>query len=168
MLLFRNLLYFLTTIDMNIDLNKIAILDNDDIVYHDRETKKLRFKLNNLYIPFGIEKYYISFKNKDKNNMVYNYYVVLKCIDEHFEKMEGFGNTYVPFIKQSGNYDPLIRCHLKSKKDNIITKFYENGELTESNKIKKKMCNASISISSLWTKGDKYGVIIYVDKIEVL
>lgn len=159
---------------MSIDLDKITVLDNNDIVYNGNETKKLRFKLEGMFIPFGVESYHnkfimnLSFKNKEKDNKMHNYYVVLKCIDEYFDKLEGFGSSYSPFIKENGSFDPLLRCHLKSKKDNIFSKFYDNGELTESDKLKKRVCKASITIGSIWEKGDKYGVIIYIDKIELV
>lgn len=170
------------------DFFKIGILE-DKKNYKIIVDGKVLLKSPILSMPFGVEKYYgkdivnLSFNTKD--NASNNFLATLRSIDSFFQKLqmeedfaknlqnklpEGFlekikGKGYKSCIKQVGTFPPLLRCHLKRRGDNIISKFYESDKKTTCNpyQIAKRSGNMTIELGFLWVTNDIFGLTFYLN-----
>lgn len=143
--------------------------------------KRIKIKFPSVYIPFGVERYNdkriinFSFYGNNKNNTAYTNIFKLQTLNDKIkhiiassEQIDTDSKEYVPFYNVSTlEFDEemgeqyMIRCYA-SHTLTIIHKEY--GEIDSKN-IKGHSCYIDVSIGSIWVHNDKYGCMLYVDKI---
>ena len=165
------------------------------LVKHKNNIEKIRFGLSWLRSPFGVEEYAhkeivnLEFPNHLKNNLSHNNFTIIRQIDDAFKDIskEKFphlphnfiqdieGLSYSPLIKpRPGNYDPLVRIHLRKTKNTITTRCYKkdstNGKLEDVSiyEIKGHMVEIEFELGSLWVSDDSYGVILIANRVIIL
>ena len=163
-------------------------------------SEKLKFVSPILSIPFGVETYLgkevlnIELTNLKKDNKIYNFYNMLKTIDNFFEKLswnykiqKGIKSAlpsdllnllknkkYVSCIKnRPNNFDPLFRTHLKRNKkimSSVFFKFEDNNKnkvIIATDELKGKKANFILELEFLWIKNDNYGLGWYVNAAKI-
>ena len=137
--------------------------------------KPIVFKLSGMKCPFGIEKYFFKeiinfeFLNKDGNNNMLNNYSKIKQLDEFFRDRDEFnGKQYMSCLRPRDDYDPLIRIHVKQKK-NILTKVTnKNNQIDTLFNVKNKLCTIDVEIINLWTTDINYGLTLGLNAVHYL
>lgn len=137
------------------------------------------FKLNNIYIPFKISKFYNNYYLNlefDENTDFINYYENLEkyiCnleninLDVKKDNLDFYSNIKVNTYKNK-EYKQ-IRTQLQKTKNKIITNYKINNlENNIFNLVEKKKYNFEIIIYGLWIKNNKYGLIIYIKNINLI
>ena len=172
----------------NIDINYIKFFKtkskaktNYIITYND---KKIKLKIKNCIIPFGVENYNNqSIVNIDINptrsNSHFNIYKDIKSLEKYIEniceskycprdlKKDIDEREYHKNIKkrESGGY--LIRTYIIGAPE--ISKTVNGMEFPlSSTNIKKTISNVELELGILWINNENYGILWYVKKIEVL
>lgn len=155
---------------MSYELNKITLLD-DKKSFRIRYSgvNKILLNIENIYSPFGIEKY----NNKDILNLVlsseinknYNNIILIKEFDNYFKnlcqtKKELNNLCYTSPIKILSDDKIQIRTHL-AKKINIKSNNQNNIE------IKNKKFNIELEFSSIWLYNQNYGIVLTVNAIDL-
>jgi hypothetical protein len=138
------------------------------------DNKKIKFTLNNIVIPFGVEIYnckeIINIEIQPKNNESYNYISIIESIENKIKnsKLDILKNkNLIPSIKDS-KYGKILRTHLikdpeiyiKSKTDTKINLMKTNLKNSESNVI--------ISLKGIWIKDDTYGLYWSLSECEII
>jgi hypothetical protein len=139
--------------------------------------------------PYGLEEYMgkhilnIEFNNYNKDNEVYNFYAIIKQIDNFLSNLEYFkdkvkreisqnllneikNKTYISCIKSKGIYDPQLRTHMAKKGKQIITELV-NSKNNKFEEIIKTPTKFTIKLDSIWIKGNCYGPIYYIKKCDL-
>lgn len=158
----------------NLVLTKIK----KNYLVHERKNNTLVpiiFKLENVYCPFGVEKYQFKeivnfeFKDKSTNNTVLNSFSKIKQLDEFLcDRDEFLNKNYLSCLRQRSNYPWTIRTHIKQKKNlSTIVKDKNNNEHTILDIVCKK-CNVYLELSSLWCTDSNYGIVLCINEIELL
>lgn len=170
------------------DLNKIELIKNRKnykiFCYKDGKRSRIRLLTCSASIPFGIEKFYnkyvvnLSLYNPKTNNDSHNFYSLLESIDEYFIKFKDSNKLptdlkiliqdkyYTSCIKTSAKYPPILRTHMRTSKNKIISKFvsYDDpNKVINENSIKKKSGKFTVEIDSLWINNDSYGLIYHLN-----
>jgi len=137
------------------------------------DNKKIKFILNNIVIPFGVEIYnqkeIVNIEIQPKNNELYNYISIFESIENKVKNsnIDLLKNkNLIPSIKDS-KYGKIIRTHLildpsiyiKSKTDSKIN-------LMKSN-LKNSVSNVNISLKGLWLKNESYGLYWSLSDCEI-
>lgn len=144
----------------------------------------LKFKFNNVKIPFGIEKYnykYIINIEFIKNNTHMNYVNNIKAIDsvmknlyvnkDNYNKIsndfkENIKNKqYSSCLREKVNMNPLLRTHLKMRSNKIITTINNTDNIMN---LKNNFCNIDIQLTNIWSTPYNYGFVIYINNIDIL
>ena len=143
--------------------------------------KKIILTTPKLKIPFGVETYnykkLINFElvNMEKDNDMHNFYKNIKQLENHFANMDTIelkNKQFVSCLKprpgnsnNSNNFDPLLRIHLKTKSNKILTNFYKNDNNTRiiSDEIKEKLAVCTIEVGALWISYYNFGLIFYLN-----
>lgn len=138
------------------------------------ENKKIKFTLNNIVIPFGVEIYnqkeIVNLEIQPKNNESYNYISIIESIENKVKnsKLDMIKNkTLIPSIKDS-KYGKILRTHLisdpsiyiKSKSDSKINLMKTNLKNSES--------NVTISLKGIWIKNESYGLLWSLSECEIV
>ncbi len=138
------------------------------------ENKKIKFSLNNVVIPFGVEIYnskeIVNIEIQPKNNESYNYISIIESIENKIEnsKLDILKNkNLIPSIKDS-KYGKILRTHLvndpeifiKSKTDSKINLMKTNLKNSES--------NVNISLKGIWIKDESYGLYWSLSCCEII
>ena len=162
----------------NLNFIKMKHSKLDKYVICDNNNKKINMVLEEVYVPFGIEKWNKMFVlnmeiNPNKNNTQYNICATMKSYDKMLEEKitKHFGDnvinkTYYSFLKES-KYGYILRSHIHG-----YPKIYKmiNGsdiKLTSADILKENV-KATLILSSLWFTDDAYGVTWDIDNIELL
>jgi hypothetical protein len=146
---------------------------------------KIIIEIPSCYMPFGIEKYnnkeilniYIDTK---KSNEIYNSYVDIKSFENAFDTIRTkneeikLPDGFLKEIESSTFYHNIIsekigeKMRLHVKKNLEIFKM-ENGKkiLLTSADIKGKNAKLRIELNSIWIHGGNYGLVWYVNQIEM-
>ena len=143
------------------------------------ETKGVRtpiiFKLYGMTCPFGIEKYCFKeivnfeFLKKDNNNNMLNNYNKIKQLDEFFRDRDEFnGKQYMSCLRHRDEFDPLIRTHVKQKKNILTEVTNKNDQIDTLLNAKNKLCIIDIEIINLWTTDINYGLTLGLNKVHYL
>ncbi len=175
-------------------LDKIVLLSTkyNYVIYIDGRNR-IVFKTPLLKIPFGVEKYnnkfIINFElqkfAKANSNINYNFVSGLSCIDGLFQKLvdddsilkyklphgmnkELEGKNYMSCIKFN-SVNMLFRVHVKKPKDLKIFSVNDAGEKKyyDLDEIKGKECMCEITLDNLWTHGNNYGLVWFVNEIQI-
>jgi hypothetical protein len=138
------------------------------------ENKKIKFTLNNIVIPFGVEIYnqkeLLNIEIQPKNNESYNYISIIESIENKIlnSKLDILKNkNFISSIKDS-KYGKILRTHLikdpeiyiKSKTDTKINLMKSNLKNSES--------NVNISLKGIWIKDDNYGLYWSLSDCEII
>lgn len=150
----------------------------------DSNKKKPRIKLNNVYIPFGVEKYkkynIINFEirpkqSKNHDHDHYNIYSILSGFENEIsdklnlpnevEKEIG-ENKYSKNLRES-KCGYIIRSHIFSTpKIYTIISGFEYSLMTQD--INNTIANVDLELGMFWISEDSYGYVWYVKEINVL
>jgi hypothetical protein len=128
------------------------------------ESNKIKFNLNNIVIPFGVEIYnskeIVNIEIQPKNNEQYNYISEIEALENKIKE-----NTlqvlkdknFIPTFKDS-KYGKILRTHLtKDPEIYIKTKNDSKLNLLKSN-LKNSVSNVKISLKGIWIKDESYGL----------
>lgn len=144
-----------------------------------KKNERIVISINNVYIPFGIERYndrdLINIElNPQKNNQHYNLNVILSEFEKELKNTENLKDNYVlrdieqknfhSNIKQN-NQNFLIRTHIFGTPD-IYTNI--NGKKFPIIDIKKKHANMEIELLTLWITDDNYGILFNIKSVEII
>lgn len=156
-------------------MNNITIEDKDiqnDIKYFKilNNNKTISFYTTNVLSPFGIENIYNKYilkldcNNKKIINMLENIEKIVK------EKFNITDNNFKSIIRKNNNYNDIIICKLKSKKNKIIVKIDYNENSNNYLKSiydidKNTYFKCLIEIEGLWNYNNKYGLTLIIKKI---
>lgn len=176
-------------------LKKNKSTGNYTILTKTTPPRRIRYTLNNVYLPYGKEDYnqkvVINGIITDRNNYTHNIIVILKKIATAFENLKntksgkfkyGIDNkkffSFLKEIKEDNQEDNLKNNEKKNKRYQIrmylrygakITHTNFIGEMTYDN-INNKRCNIDIELGSLWINEEtmSYGINIYITHITIL
>lgn len=148
--------------------------------------QKLRINSLKIKFPFGVEKYNnkevlnMELINYNKTNGNYNFYSSIKQIDYVIKNIistemqnnlknplpfgfhkEIAGKHYMSCIKEFGNFNPLLRTHIKK----TIVK--QNTDSITRYELKGKFARVELECGALWVNQTNYGIIWYVTTINV-
>ena len=128
----------------------------------------LKIKLNNCYIPFGIEeynnKYIVNFEVDNNEEFVKLVRLIEKKLNELLETNEVFELKSV-FHKKS-KYNLLCKSHIKKNDNSFISKYLLNNKETSIFDLKKQSkYNIDAEISGIWIYKKTYGLYINIIKI---
>jgi hypothetical protein len=144
-------------------IKKYHILDNKNHIF--------KFKINNVRTPFGPEisnnqyRFNIGFKTIE-NEFINN----IKLYENYFNEFDDFKDYKLHSnIIDRDSYGIIIRCHLKTYKNNIITPLNheDNGiirKLIWKEFDKTSLLNINYTFDSLWINEDDktYGISILI------
>tara|TARA_A100001015_G_C14893291_1_gene673310 strand:+ start:12 stop:509 length:498 start_codon:yes stop_codon:yes gene_type:complete len=163
------------------DINKIKFITKDNKFYNIRNGKnKLKYKIKNVYCPFGLENEYnndiikIELDNNNDNNIKFIELIsnLKKKLIENFNCDEN--EIKDNFRIRKDKY--IFNCRLKKYKNNINVNINYNNKNDYLNTIydfkQNSFIDAEIEIDSIWdfrdnNKDNKMGYIIYLNNIEV-
>ena len=138
------------------------------------ENKKIKFNLNNIVIPFGVEIYnqkeIVNIEIQPKNNESYNYISIIESIENKIKNSSLVmikNKNLITSIKDS-KYGKILRTHLikdpeiyiKSKSDTKINLMKTNLKNSES--------NVNISLKGIWIKDESYGLYWSLSECEII
>ena len=138
------------------------------------ENKKIKFSLNNIVIPFGVEIYnskeIVNIEIQPKNNDSYNYISIIESIENKIKnsKLDIIKNKNLILSIKDSKYGKILRTHLikdpeiyiKSKTDTKINLMKTNLKNSES--------NVNISLKGIWIKDDSYGLYWSLSCCEII
>jgi hypothetical protein len=137
------------------------------------ENKKIKFTLNNIVIPFGVEIYnskeIVNIEIQPKNNESYNYISIIESIENKIKTSELDiirNKVLFPSIKES-KYGKILRTHLIADPDIYIkSKLDTKINLMKIN-LKNSESNVTISLKGIWIKDDSYGLLWSLSECEI-
>ena len=149
-------------------IKKYHILDSNNHIF--------KFKINDVYTPFGPEisnnqyRLNIGFTNKDINKNNIEFIDNIKLYENFFNEFNDFKNYKLHSnIIDRNKYGIIIRCHLKTYKNNIITPLnYRDNNIIKKNLWSEFDKSYSLDIEytfdSLWINEDEktYGISIQI------
>ena len=125
----------------------------------------LKIKLNNCYIPFGIEeynnKYIVNFEVNNNEEFVKLIRFIEKKLNELLETNEIFELKSV-FHKKS-KYNLLCKSHIKKNDNLFISKYLLNNKETSLFDLKKQsIYDLHVEVSGIWIYKNTYGLYINI------
>lgn len=137
----------------------------------DNYNKPIILNTCTLKIPFGVENYngknIINFElDPQRDNDSYNMFAILQNIEKQIMETNIIKKPLYPILKNNGK-KYLLRVHLKKEMsfsivdNNNTTRFLTNSEL------KDRYCTGIISFGSIWTNNENFGVLIYLDDVQL-
>jgi len=138
------------------------------------DNKKIKFTLNNIVIPFGVEIYnqkeIVNLEIQPKNNESYNYISIIESIENKVKnsKLDMIKNkNLIQSIKDS-KYGKILRTHLAVDPDIFIkTKNDAKINLMKTN-LKNSESNVTISLKGIWIKDESYGLLWSLSDCEII
>ena len=155
---------------INFDVNNIQIEKSKEmpnaLIYSVRYNEdNLIFKMNNVKVPFGLEKYYNDYiiKIQLSNELVKN---VIYKIEEAIYKMDE--NKFKSQIKRSNNFEDLLTIKIaNNKNENSITN-NDNSISTIFDIKKNSSIDIEIYIDLIWSGKDSLVGKFKTKKINIL
>lgn len=144
---------------------------------------KFIIKTPELYCPFGIEEYnkkeIINLEIKKDTNDKHNFYSIMSVLDNAFdlEKKTDFiklpketakdfsGKTYFSCMNTKNN---LLRCHTKKNMEIFSLDMNNKKTLLTKDKVRGKKIICDIEVANVWIYGTDYGLLYYINKIQVI
>jgi hypothetical protein len=169
-----------------INIENIIFGDSSNNFYsikNKRSNKSIKFKLKNVFLPFGLDEeynnYYLKFELDEHNLEHIEFKNTITLLEKKI--MNDFKCSEIEFkniIKKRENKKDLLACRIKKFKSNIsINITYENKENNYLKTIydinKNIYTDIDIEINSLWDfrnsskDENNIGLIIYISKIHV-
>ena len=147
------------------------------------EDKKIKLKIKNCIIPFGVEnfnnQYVVNIEiNPKKTNDHYNSYNDIKSLETYLKNIDD--NKYCPKNLKDDIEDREYYKNLKKRDNGYLIRTYIIGtpEIYRTlhgmridlqlNNIKKTISNVELELGILWINDDEYGILWYLKKIEVI
>lgn len=138
------------------------------------ETKKIKFELNGVVIPFGVEIYnskeIVNVEIQPKDNVQYNYISEIESLENKIKesKLQVLKDkNFIPTFKES-KYGKILRTHLISDPEIYIkTKNDSKMTLAKTN-IKNTISNVKLSLKGIWLKDDSYGLYWSLSECEII
>ena len=166
------------------DLEKIGklkcVMKNQKFISVSANDKNVSFILNNVNVPFGLEKFFdkeiinieLLDNNNDHNNIMSQLYSIDSKIKNKIFSSEInvrqmlTGKDFISVIKQSklGN---ILRTHPTSNCESYIQK--KDGEkfLVSLCNVKNTTCDVKITLKGIWIKNDTYGLYWTMSNINI-
>ena len=135
----------------NIIIKKTKELPNAQLYSIDYENDKIIFPVNNVKIPFGLEKYYNDYLIKIPLNSEIIKSLVNK-IEDKISPMDK--NKFKSQIRKSQNYEDLLTVKIINNKNEISIKKYDNSLATIFDINKNSIINLIIFIDLVWSGKD--------------
>jgi hypothetical protein len=166
---------------VNIDLtNKCNIFNGSKNFYIiQKDNKNIEIILENVYIPFGSEKYNDKFivnfelENTNLNNNIISKLISLEnnikngdIIFSNINKNIILSKGLTPTIKNS-KLGHIIRTHLLKNTEIFITK--KNGDklILDHNNLQSANCDAILNLNGLWISENNFGLYITIKSIKI-
>jgi len=138
------------------------------------DNKKIKFTLNNIVIPFGVEIYnqkeIVNLEIQPINNESYNYISIIESIENKVKnsKLDMIKNkNLIQSIKDS-KYGKILRTHLIANPEIFIrSKNDTKINLMKSN-LKNSKSNVTISLKGIWIKDESYGLLWSLSECEII
>ena len=167
-----------------IDLSTSSLIfkkTKTNYVIYNSFNKKHQIKLNNVFIPFGMEKYGKLFilnieLNPTDNNTHYNYYSILSQFEEDLKNKQ-FNNQQLINDLNGKDYS----CNLRNSKCGNIIRTHVSGfpksssivngikcEYESRNIKKASRINVILELGTIWISDNSYGFSWNVKELEYL
>jgi hypothetical protein len=176
----------------NIDYTKLLLVSEKKGYRFAYNFSKLKLKTPICIIPFGVEQYnkkeLVNIELLTHTNDQINFNNTVRMIDKLYHQFSdenikinntfpfinlpvGFINEvskmeYMPCIKPSMN-GIIVRCHLKPNVS-IYKKVNNNIMYCTKDDIKKSNCIIELELGNIWIYNNKYGLIWYINLIEII
>ena len=138
------------------------------------ENKKIKFNLNNIVIPFGVEIYnskeIVNIEIQPNNNESYNYISIIESIENKIKNssLDMIKNKNLITSIKDSKYGKILRTHLiKDPEIYIKSKTDTKINLMKTN-LKNSVSNVNISLKGIWIKDDSYGLYWSLSECEII
>ncbi len=159
---------------------KCSLKNKKFITVEINSIQKIKFKLDNIYIPFGTEiyndKYIVNLEFEKTINMHNNYITILQNLEKHIlnKKFDSEINVdaciinkkFFSSIKESklGN---ILRAHLTNSTEIFIAK-KDGGKIDlDKSNLKGVTANIEIGLKGIWVNDENYGFYWNLHSIQV-
>ena len=147
------------------------------------QSKRIKFSLKGITIPFGFEKFnghtiLNAEINTKKNNDSHNTHATIAGFEEEIKnlreksscpkdlKNDILGKGYYPNMRES-EFGYIVRMYVFGSPK--IYAMINGGEITmTSNDIKKTIANIEMELGILWITDNNYGYLWYLKEIQIL
>lgn len=165
---------------MDIQLKDLVLTKKKNFILMSSNGKNIEFEIDNVLIPFGVEKYESKFilnvevdvNNNENHNIITkieNAEVLMKTIDStnaEFNISQSLrGKGFMSSLKD-GLKGKLIRCHFRSPEIYILKKDGNKIYVQESN-LKGTICKIKITVSGIWENMNNFGSFININDIQI-
>ena len=161
--------------------DKVGEYRKNYIITSIKTSTQIQITLNDVTIPFGVEKYgSASILNVEispkKNNEHYNIHAIINSFESEFTNLDLIKDKVLKTeLEDKGYYQNMreskdgyiIRTHVLSMPEIYIMMGKFKNILTISD-IKKTKANVILNLSLLWINENNYGIIWRIKEIEVL
>lgn len=138
------------------------------------ENKKIKFILNNIVIPFGVEIYnqkeIVNIEIQPKNNESYNYISIIESLENKVRnsKIDMIKNKNLITSIKDSKFGKILRTHLIPDPD-IYIKSKSNSKINLL-KTNLKNCESNITIllKGIWIKDESYGLLWSLSECEII
>lgn len=138
------------------------------------DNKKIKFNLNNIVIPFGVEIYnqkeIVNIEIQPKNNESYNYISIIESIENKVKnsKLDMIKNKNLITSIKDSKYGKILRSHLIPDPE-IYIKSKSNAKINlMKTNLKNYESNVIVSLKGIWIKDDSYGLLWSLSDCEII
>jgi hypothetical protein len=176
----------------NIDYSKLLLVSEKKGYRFAYNFSKFKIKTPVCLMPFGLETYnnkeIINIELSNATNEQINFNATVRMLDKLYQQFSNkqiqennvfpFINLPAGFAKEVSNmeYSPcikpsllgsIIRCHVKPN-INVIKKVNGTNVICSKNDLKKSNAIIELELGNIWIHNNKYGLIWYINNIEIL
>lgn len=157
-----------------------CVLKNKKFINILEETQQIKMTLNNVFLPFGTEKYndknIINLELEKLNNTHNNYISIISSIEEKIKNknidldincLQHLTNKiFFPTLKTS-KLGYLLRTHLLSSTNIYILKKNNDKLIIDGSNLTNATCDISLLLKGIWITDANYGLYWEIQSIRV-
>ena len=131
------------------------------------EFKNLIIKLNDCYLPFGLETYGKKYLINFEVDVPSEFNDLIRKLESKLGDLIGNDDYELKSVfHKKPKYNLLCKAHLKSNNNMIITKYQiNNNDISVFEIVKNKKYNLELEISGIWIFKNTFGLYININKI---
>ena len=161
------------------------------------KNEQIVFKTPIMKLPFGVEKYgnkdvlNAEFTNRQSNNIMFNFWTEMSQFEKFIENLSCDEETVINYlnanrfggelVKQINGkpftncvrtrpepYNPHFRLHVRHNVDMFRKTGDGSKQIMSSTDIKGKAAILTVQLGSLWVTASSYGLVWYVNSVQVV